>query len=290
MRFVRLIASLAPLAALVSLTSGVGAAPPVPPPRYLPLDLDNHWAYVSEERPDPLFAREVTVVEREGDLVKVAYGEDIVTLRDVFNAPEIETGDAGFKTFYLFDELTFLHHDFQDCEDERTMLIASRDDVVETPLDIYHGCLRIEYQDSGVCADAGRAVEWWAPEVGLVKWSEQSFIGPRSWVLSVFNQEKPQLPFRRGEVDGSGDVDLSDAVNVLNWLFLGGTTPPCQDAADANDDGGVDLSDAVSILAFLFLGGDEPSTPGPLTCGKDPSPDALPRCELENCKSSGEEV
>ena len=84
--------------------------------------------------------------------------------------------------------------------------------------------------------------------------------------------------FRRGDATADGGIDLSDGVSILNWLFLGGPQPPCQDAADTNDSGGIDLSDAVSILNFLFLGGVEPAPPGPTDPGVDPTPDDLPPC------------
>ena len=43
--------------------------------------------------------------------------------------------------------------------------------------------------------------------------------------------------FYRGDADLNGDVDLSDAVYLFNYLFLGGSAPGCEDGADATDDG-----------------------------------------------------
>jgi hypothetical protein len=81
------------------------------------------------------------------------------------------------------------------------------------------------------------------------------------------------VPFRRGDSNGDGSVDLSDAVKVLVWLFLGDPDPGCLDAADADHTGEVRLTDAVYILTFLFLEGTPPPDPGPATCGPpvDPS-------------------
>ena len=73
-------------------------------------------------------------------------------------------------------------------------------------------------------------------------------------------------------------MDLSDAVSILGWLFLGAREPSCPDAADANDDGGIDLSDAVYVLGWLFGGGPPPAAPGVAACGPDPSADPLPAC------------
>ncbi|MGQ9590524.1 MAG: golvesin C-terminal-like domain-containing protein [Planctomycetota bacterium] len=83
--------------------------------------------------------------------------------------------------------------------------------------------------------------------------------------------------FVRGDANADGTADLSDAVRILGWLFLGEAPPPCSDAADANDSGAVDLSDAVAILAHLFLGA-EPLPPPFPGAGTDPTPDELPPC------------
>jgi hypothetical protein len=55
----------------------------------------------------------------------------------------------------------------------------------------------------------------------------------------------------RGEANGDGKVDLSDAVFLLQHLFLGGPAPKCQDAADINDSGAVDLSSSSSSWRFV---------------------------------------
>jgi hypothetical protein len=95
--------------------------------------------------------------------------------------------------------------------------------------------------------------------------------------LTVLPEDGSQA-FRRGDADGGGGVDISDAVLVLNWLFLGGEEPSCIDAADADDSGEVDIADAVRVLNWLFSGGLEPPAPGPDACGLDPTLDSLPPC------------
>ncbi len=89
--------------------------------------------------------------------------------------------------------------------------------------------------------------------------------------------------FVRGDVNADAAVDLSDAVSLLDYLFLGGREPVCADAADANDSGIIDLSDAVFVLGWLFTGGAEPPAPSPSLphydpgddCGEDLTDDAL---------------
>jgi hypothetical protein len=83
--------------------------------------------------------------------------------------------------------------------------------------------------------------------------------------------------FRRGDSDGNGSLEVTDAVGTLNFLFLSGPTPECFSAVDSNDDGEIDISDAVALLLHLFAGGAPLGPPGP-DCGPDPTLDGLP-CE-----------
>ncbi len=275
-----------PIAAVSLLTlyaGSLGADSIVPPPRYFPLDPGNHWVYVEEGRPEG-DRREVTVLNPQGDLARVEFGNEVFSLFEVGNEVDIELSGEGLVLYYRFDEETFIHRDFVDCDNGRKMTIVSRDDVVETPAGLFLNCLRIEYTEGGICADSGTATEWWEPEVGKVKWVEDSFGGPRAYVLSVFEKTEVPVYFRRGEVDGNSALDLTDAVAVLGWLFLGEKEPDCLDAADVNDDGAVDLSDPVNSLNYLFLGGEQPPAPGPSQCGKDTTADALPACRQSECK------
>jgi hypothetical protein len=97
--------------------------------------------------------------------------------------------------------------------------------------------------------------------------------------------KSPPPKFRRGDANDDLGVDLSDAVFVLYWLYLGGSALTCEDAADANDDGKIDLTDAVHILNWLFQNGDPPPTPGPMDCGADttPSLDITAPCLYQSC-------
>lgn len=87
--------------------------------------------------------------------------------------------------------------------------------------------------------------------------------------------------FRRGDCNDDGAYDLGDAIAVLDLLFAGGSVP-CDSACDANDDGSVDLGDGIFVLSSLFSGGAVPSAPG-LTCGEDPTADALSCDDFSAC-------
>ena len=89
--------------------------------------------------------------------------------------------------------------------------------------------------------------------------------------------------FRRGDPNGDGDRNLTDAVFVLTHLFGGGDEPSCLKSADANDSGKVDITDAVHLLNFLFAGGPAPSAPF-TECGPDPTDDGLTCESFEACQ------
>ena len=90
--------------------------------------------------------------------------------------------------------------------------------------------------------------------------------------------------FRRGDSNSDDSLDLSDPINTLDVLFRGQGKIPCRSAADSNDDGTVDLSDPIHSLGFLFLGGSAPPPPSHLSCGPDPTADALACSPQEACR------
>jgi hypothetical protein len=79
--------------------------------------------------------------------------------------------------------------------------------------------------------------------------------------------------FRRGDSNADGQLDLSDGIYILNYLFLGSVSPTCLDGLDVDDRGDILITDAVYVFTFLFLGGGPPEPP--IDCGKDPTEDSL---------------
>ena len=94
----------------------------------------------------------------------------------------------------------------------------------------------------------------------------------------------PRAGFVRGDADANGSINLTDGIVILNFLFLGASSPACLDAADTDDDGGErpTLTDAVIIFGWLFSGGRAPSEPTPdapsyaaESCGLDETEDMM---------------
>ena len=80
--------------------------------------------------------------------------------------------------------------------------------------------------------------------------------------------------FIRGDGNGDGAVDISDAVAILAYLYLGGAPPDCKDALDSDDDGALSITDPIYLLNFLFQNGPPIPAPGPEP-GFDETPDSL---------------
>lgn len=100
------------------------------------------------------------------------------------------------------------------------------------------------------------------------------------WVVAL--EGGPVQPrFRRGDATRDQLVNLTDGIAILNFLFRGGATPECLDAADADDSGVTNLSDAIFLLNSLFRGSGP--LPEPQECGTDPTPDTLEPCGGQSC-------
>lgn len=88
---------------------------------------------------------------------------------------------------------------------------------------------------------------------------------------------------KRGDANSDGTVDVSDSAYITNWLFSGGSAPPCANQADVNNDGAVNVSDPIYLNNYLFQGGSAPPAPGPFNedCTTDDYP--YPGCDLPPC-------
>ena len=58
----------------------------------------------------------------------------------------------------------------------------------------------------------------------------------------------------RGDVNGDGSVDISDATTLINYLLYGDSTGVDLAAANVNNDTGIDISDATTLINYLLYG------------------------------------
>ena len=68
-----------------------------------------------------------------------------------------------------------------------------------------------------------------------------------------------------GDANADIDVNISDAVYIINYIFAGGDPPDPFDAGNVNCDEEVNVSDAVSIINYIFV----PDSPAPCECTKN---------------------
>jgi len=61
-----------------------------------------------------------------------------------------------------------------------------------------------------------------------------------------------------GDANDDGQVNVGDAVFLINYVFKGGPPPPCLNEGDANGDCGVNVGDAVYLISYIFKGGPAP--------------------------------
>jgi hypothetical protein len=66
-----------------------------------------------------------------------------------------------------------------------------------------------------------------------------------------------------GDANGDATVNVSDAVYIINYVFVGGGAPVPLACGDANSDGTVNVSDAVYIINYVFVGGGAPDNCSP---------------------------
>jgi len=88
--------------------------------------------------------------------------------------------------------------------------------------------------------------------------AEESTAGP-IWSF------KTEYAVMCGDCNDDLSVNVSDAVFIINYVFIGGTAPDPLCVGDTNADGSVNVSDAVAIINYVFVGGDAPD---PNCCGK----------------------
>ncbi len=76
------------------------------------------------------------------------------------------------------------------------------------------------------------------------------------------------IEYLRGDHNEDGSVSVSDAVHLIEFLFLGGAPSNCPRTGDTNGSNQVDIADVVHLLNAIFGGTTTIAPPFP-TCGPD---------------------
>jgi len=72
-----------------------------------------------------------------------------------------------------------------------------------------------------------------------------------------------------GDANSDESVNVSDAVYIINYVFVGGDPPDPLESGEVNCDGSVNVSDAVYIINYVFVSGTPPC---------DTDGDSIPDC------------
>ncbi len=142
-------------------------------------------------------------------------------------------------------------------------------EVVTSASDLYMGVAQLALDSRGI------------PTVALWQRDGTSPAG----MVRLATLRTDDAVFHRGDPNETGVIDVSDAVVVFTFLFVGGAGPSCRESADVNNSGQVDISDGVAILNFLFGGGPPPALPGPTSRPCGPDPDASGSAGALGCDS-----
>jgi len=183
----------------------------------------------------------------------------IVRLEDVNADGDAE--DPGESSLFLSDEASLrvsLVYDFTPRPDGGFAVLDNSRDAVFSVVDL---------NGDGDALDEDEVFRWLIDD-------ETTLSTPHGLAFVPLTDKPDQTPFLRGDINGDGEVDISDPIIGLGYLFLGNEISVCLDALDMDDGGDLDISDAVYVLDFLFQGGPPPPAPFPDT-GLDPTADSI---------------
>lgn len=265
-------------------------------PTYFPLQQGNVWIYrIDGANPAENVYWKIEVLSKEGSDAIVRYQltwfreicPNDANLKDFGNIIDVELPDingdtSSFLPYYRFDEDRFIRFDFyrgfpEFCEITRggcnnyVYVDIMRNITIDTPIGIFNDCIKLDLGNK--CSDGGTILEYWCPNIGMVKWIEISQTGNpdeecpipnlcRVWVLTSFQYTNP---VSRGDVNYDNALDISDPITLISYLFLDTPAIACPNAGDFNLDGKLDVSDPISMLGALFLGAVFPG-PGEVPC------------------------
>ena len=208
----------------------------------------------------------IQIIARSGDSV-VAYAdldEGLALTANIGGDYDAETGQASNPTASAGDdgpEFGLFVPD--DLTAEYTRYVFTIDSDRARVLEVLHG----DYQTSSYTElpdlDGEQAIVEGSPDFGDDGITHVTISGQSGMVINtILLFASPGVgPFVRGDCNQDTNVDLSDGVTALGFLFLGSETPGCLAACFASGQGALDLSSAVYIFNFLFSGG--PPIPEP---------------------------
>jgi hypothetical protein len=237
----------------------VGRTGEVRPPDYFPLAIGMTWAYGDSfhvvrvtgamESLPPIYI--VDYMGQKRHFIKQEDGK-VLEWRDGKRRLLYDFGVKAGATWRI-EPLG----DGSDILDGTVVTVVGTAEVVTTPYGVLKGCVHLGMRPRAGIADAGFTDMWFAPGVGLVKWSEVWIGGVRSFALTSFPDETgvppgpssgSQTALIKGDFDRDGRVGFADFFMFADAFGKRSGAPGFEPAFDLDSDGSVGFSDF-----FLFV-------------------------------------
>ena len=181
--------------------------------------------------------------------------EDFESLSDDITVVALDTINAGYaNNVYQFDLSAYAgqqgciairHYNVTD------MFYVNIDDVFVGDPDVIvpewnyvNGVTEIPYTITGLTPETNYEVQLQGVNGG----------GTGDWSASTLFTTLAEGGYLRGDVDGSGTVDITDATTLINYLLYGNANPFVEDNADVDYSGDIDITDATTLINFLLYG------------------------------------
>jgi hypothetical protein len=78
------------------------------------------------------------------------------------------------------------------------------------------------------------------------------------WLLAKLEGWENTSADKCGNVNGDSQINISDAVYIINYIFESGPAPDPLDAADANCDSRINIADVAFLINYAYGGGNIP--------------------------------
>jgi len=154
-----------------------------------------------------------------------------------FAIPEQYQGQQGY--------IAIRHYNVSDmfCVNVDDIYVGNPD-VIVPEWNYVHDITEIPYTITGLTPETNYEVQLQSVNAG----------GTGDWGASTLFTTLAEGGYLRGDVDGSGAVDITDATTLINYLLYGNANPFVEDNADVDYSGDIDITDATTLINYLLYG------------------------------------
>ncbi len=116
----------------------------------------------------------------------------------------------------------------------------------------------------GVYMTLNQGANWSAVNAGLPFRDVRSLAAFDGYLFAgvneggVWRRLLSEMQYSPGDADGNATINISDAVYLISYIFIGGSPPDPLLNGDADCTGIISISDAVYLISYIFAGGGAP--------------------------------